>query len=264
MQRYVSRELTHFVGKNLRNEIKDERQLQDEQYKILIKIIRDKYISYPPHHPRELLHGLKYREDRNIYIDTRNKFSNNDMIVPDMVCFCDIPIGDLSIHIRKYSRFGMSFEKSFLIERGANPVLYVEKNSAISYERNFDLGKFRKLNRSIRSEYFDEIVKLYGDHCYSEAPIKRNRWQEIPQKTECLDIGQFLFELLCYVKFFDSSKPDDDEDNYYMEREWRTPYYINFGIRDIQRIILPSIFSDRFRKDVPEYVGQITFSDEYE
>jgi hypothetical protein len=195
MQRYISRELTHFVGRNLRNNIEDEKQLQDAQYKILIKIIRDKYISYPPHNPRELLYGLKYRRDRNIDIDTRNKFSNNNMIVPYMVCFCDIPIGDLSIHIRKYSRFGMSFEKSFLIERGANPVLYVEKNSAISYDRNFNFGESIKSNDSTRSKYFDEIVTLFGDHCYSEAPIKRSRWQEIPKKTECLDIGQFRFDL---------------------------------------------------------------------
>ena len=32
MQRYVSKELTHFVGRNLREVIKNERQLQEEQY----------------------------------------------------------------------------------------------------------------------------------------------------------------------------------------------------------------------------------------
>ena len=34
MQRYVSKELTHFVGKNKRD-IKDETQRKEEQYKIV-------------------------------------------------------------------------------------------------------------------------------------------------------------------------------------------------------------------------------------
>ena len=263
MQRYVSKELTHFVGRNLRESITDEEECEDAQYKILLKIIQNGCISYEDHLPRNPSNGLKYCSTRNILIDTRYKFSDNAMIVPQMVCFCDIPIGDLSIHIKKYSRFGLSFEKSFLIERGANPVLYVEKNSAISYIRSYASGNFIIPNNSTRSEYFDEIVKLFGDHCYSAAPIKRSRWQEVPRKTECLDIGQFLFDLLCYVKFFDSSKPDDDEENYYMEREWRTPYYVSFEIKHICRIIIPSTFSEKFRKDVPEYTGQLMFSDEY-
>jgi hypothetical protein len=65
------------------------------------------------------------------------------------------------------------------------------------------------------------------------------------------------------VKFFDASKSDDSEENFYMEREWRTPYYVHFEINQICRIILPRAFSGRFRNDIPTYTGQITFSDEY-
>ena len=31
--------------------------------------------------------------------------------------------------MRKYSRFGLSFLKPFMVEKGANPVLYVAYNS---------------------------------------------------------------------------------------------------------------------------------------
>ena len=71
-----------------------------------------------------------------------------------------------------------------------------------------------------------------------------------------------MLNLLSNIKFFDNVT-DDDEKNFYMEREWRSPYYIHFEIEDIQRIILPDSYSKKFRYDVPEYVGQITFSDDF-
>jgi hypothetical protein len=255
MQRYVSKELTHFVGRNLRESIMDEEEREDAQYKILLKIIQEKCISREPHSCRLLEKGLKYSPARGYSVHTRNRFSNNSRYVPNMVCFCDIPIGDLSIHISKYSPFGLSLKKSYLIERGVNPILYIEKNSAISYRRK-EIGS----KDSTRSEYFDEFVSIYEKYC--QMPLIQLR-ETNPPETECIDIGRFLFDLLCYVKFFDSSKLDNDEENYYMEREWRTPYDVHFEINDIYRIILPKDFSGRFRKNVPEYTGQITFSEEY-
>ncbi len=62
-----------------------------------------------------------------------------------------------------------------------------------------------------------------------------------------------------FLKFFDSSKAEDDPDNYYMEREWRTLTNIKFRIEDVERIILPREYGRRFRAAVPSYVGQVTF-----
>lgn len=45
--------------------------------------------------------------------------------------------------------------------------------------------------------------------------------------------------LLCYCKFFDETLPLDHEDNYYMEREWRTIGQVVFADEDVQRLILP-------------------------
>lgn len=262
MQRYVSKELTHFVGKSLR-EINDKKQRLEEQYGILRKIINEKCIHSPLHSPRPLPDGWIYDHAYSPkIINSYRNFSSCDMIIPHVVCFCDIPQGDLGIHINKYSPFGLSFKKSFLIKRGANPVLYVEKNSAISYN---SLLK-GKLVDSTRQEYLDEIGNALGDNCF--PPLKRlkpgDRLPIIgPPKKECYNIADFLLDLLSYIKLFDASKIDDDEENFYMEREWRTPYDVYFNIDDIYRIILPNEFNKRFRTDVPDYIGQITFSEEY-
>lgn len=49
----------------------------------------------------------------------------------DCVCFCDIPNESLGIHTNKYSKFGMGFEKEFIAEQGAHPVMYVPQNYSI-------------------------------------------------------------------------------------------------------------------------------------
>ena len=78
MQRYVSKELTHFVGKDLRKEIMDKNQRREEQYNILLKIIKEKCISYHPHFPDE---PPTTRRTRIVY---PGNFSNNIMIDPSV------------------------------------------------------------------------------------------------------------------------------------------------------------------------------------
>jgi hypothetical protein len=250
MQRYVSKELTHFVGRNPREETTNKDLLWEAQYKTLLKIIEEKCISYPPHQRVQITPGLKYGAISRNHVVLKGKFSSNDMIVPSMVCFCDIPIEDLGIHIRKYSHFGLSFQKSFLIKFGANPLLYVERNSAIK--------------STTRSKYFDKKVELYLKYCSCFSCFNNpNKLESTP--IECQEIDDFMLNLLSYIKFFDTNKSDDDEENFYMEREWRSPYYIYFEIEDIRRIILPnSFYGKKFLKDVPGYAGQITFSDDFD
>lgn len=248
------------MGRNLR-EITDQKQRFEEQYGILLKIIHEKCISSPPHLPRRLSEGSKYDQTYSPKrINGTNKFSSRDMIVPNIVCFCDIPLGDLGIHINKYSPFGLSFKKSFLIERGANPILYVDINSAIYYHSILK-GKYLD---STRQDYLDEMIDLFGKNCFPPLEYTRTGNRVIgPPRKECWPIVEFVLDLLCYIKLFDASKMDNDEENFYMEREWRTLYDVHFEIDDIYRIILPRDFNKRFKNDVPEYMGQITFSEEY-
>ena len=44
-QRYISNELTHLVGRGLKS--------YEGQYNILIKILKEGYITYPPHEKKE-------------------------------------------------------------------------------------------------------------------------------------------------------------------------------------------------------------------
>jgi hypothetical protein len=74
-------------------------------------------------------------------------------------------------------------------------------------------------------------------------------------------VGFMDLGLLSHVKFFDHTLPDDDDENFYMEREWRTTQDVEFDLVDIQRIIIPTRFSERLRNAFKDYDGEILFAD---
>jgi hypothetical protein len=233
LQRYVSKELTHFVGRSLSED--------EERYNLLLKILRHPLL----YTPNEYFAGMFQDLDINILAD----LSSNKMFNPDMVCFCDIPIEDLEIHMNKYSRFGLSFLKSFLIQKGASPLFYIEENSIIKFG-------------DTRAQHFNQI----GEICkYYLAWIKDpNNIAQIPSDDleRLLKIKDFLlYQFFSFLKFFDSAKEDDDPDNFYMEREWRVLGEMQFELSNVRRVIIPETYAKRFRDDLPEYYGQITFVD---
>ena len=46
-------------------------------------------------------------------------------------CFCDIPVEDLKIHVKKYSRFGLAFDKNLIVNKGGAPVNYIPNKSKV-------------------------------------------------------------------------------------------------------------------------------------
>jgi hypothetical protein len=160
-----------------------------------------------------------------------------------VVCFCDIPVTDLEIHMNKYGRFGLSFLKPFLVRKGANPVLYVAENSqALSLglpgsRSGYDVWP--------RAKVFKGNIQLYEDY-RQKLPLTLNYF---------LDLLVFGF-----IKYFDDSASDEHKANVYMEREWRVIGDVKFALADVHRVFMPERYAERFRADLPNYKGQLTFS----
>lgn len=69
-----------------------------------------------------------------------------------------------------------------------------------------------------------------------EQLIKRSKAQPgVPKEQN--DLGEFsrflVFHFFCYLKFFNPAKDDQDDENYYMEREWRVVGNVNFQLQDV-------------------------------
>ena len=236
-QRYVSPELTHFVGKRLSSE--------DQRYSLLVDdILKGGCLKFPPIDANRCIEGLS----GNLPIvggTPTPDVDDTEAAYWQGICFCDIPVTDLEIHMNKYSRFGLSFLKSFLQDKGANPVLYVAKKSqALAFglpdvRSGYDVWP--------RDKVFKENIQIFSDKYLGKLPQ--------PQKY-FLDMLVFAF-----IKYFDDSASDEDKANVYMEREWRVLGDVNFALEDVHRVFMPERYAERFRADLPNNTGQLTFSD---
>ena len=232
-QRYISNELTHLVGRELKS--------YEEQYNILIKILKEGYITYPPHEKKD-------RNVRCLSIYYTDDFAKNEMYVPSMVCFCDITVCDLSIHINKYSPFGLSFDKAFIAGKGGGPVYYVPKRADPAWAGGHG-------SEEDRGHVFDQKIKdCY--HLLDDLICAKNEWSDRARSVQSF----LCTSIFAYTKCFDHTLMDRHDDNYYFEREWRVLGNLRFNIRDVRRIIIPENYAAKFRKDFPDYCGQLTFA----
>ena len=237
VQRYVSNELTHFVGRSHRHEY----DAHEKQFALLVEILRSG--------------RLGKNVDSRVRFQAGERFSGNEFYRSNVVCFSDIPVPDLGIHMGKFSRFGLAFPKTFLIQRGANPVYYVARNSVIQSPggRNKTLAEYF-------DEKHDELWAFYEAHKKRCPPDRRSPGPE-PDSREIDDLFGFLiYHFFSFVKFYQEGLPPDDEKNYYMEREWRVFGNLDFSLTDVRRVIFPQRFASSFREQVPDYYGEITFS----
>lgn len=246
MQRYVSSELSHFVGRGL--------EKQADQYEILVKILKSGWLTHPPHNPN--ISG-------NLSV-TDGIFSDNDMYSPQVVCFCDIPVSDLALHSNKYSKFGLSFTKEFLADQGAVPVWYLPKAGIPGTKRplqlNTELPNHIKANieedNISLGDYFDRMVRE------SHALFHRNLINAPGPgvNREAMELARFWdFCIFSNIKFFDHKASDADAENYYMEREWRILGNVRFTLDDVKKVFLTEEFAANLRRDVPEYIKQVLF-----
>jgi len=272
-QRYVSDELTHFVGARL--------STAEERYALLLDIfgagllkapgLSDEALEQTPDGPRKT---MRY----TITIGHDESLSSNRKYAASIVCFADIPVEDLPLHIRKYSEFGLAFSKRFLVAQGANPVFYIAASSSTNVRnplandpRNDEIVKSlarQNNNRGYAAHYTRGELFDVAERIQSELLPLYPKWDpgaraSVPAHlTPSHDLlREFLASyLFAYMKFFDPDLADDHPDNYYMEREWRVIVPVTFSPTDVTRILIPQAFAARLRVDLPAYTGQVTFT----
>lgn len=265
LQRYVSDELTHFVGRDLMEDMSDdERDAREGRlYDRLVTILRDGQlvtggkktgVNADPSIGKE---GITVEHVVTYVVGAR---SLTTMFEPSVVCFCDIPVGDVGIHMAKYSPFGLAFSRDFLLERGANPVLYLAEDAKVDQGQTFGELFVEEMNHAL-----DLLSELQLAKRQSEGAPPYPDLQGLPKRVSdgAMRAHQFLMiHAFSLVKGFRGDSADEDPENYYMEREWRRYGDLEFALDDVCRIYLPQRFAKRLREDLPDYYGQVTFATE--
>jgi len=233
-QSYVSRELTHFVGRRL---AEDERY--DEQYELLIRILKEGWLKADPENRNEL-YPWPTEDAFVLNIESVTEDVYQPAFKPHAVCFCDIPVDDLGIHMNKYGNFGLSFLKPCMIQKGASPVFYCANNSKV----------ITPLHDS-RDTYFQEEFERYM-RVYAAGELS------VSDRTALHTfLGYYVFG---FIKFFDDEAGEEDANNFYMEREWRVLGNVRFELGDVYRVILPERYAERFREDLPDYSAHLSIA----
>ena len=221
--KYASQYLTHFVGKE-----KDA----ETAFRILCKVIKDR---------RLLPGGSEENWAGNLSVSPNSPFSGNRLFNPGMVCFCDIPLTKmLRIHTQKYSCFGLAFDKEWAAQhRGASPVFYLAEGSCLTDHRYPDGHPHRG---TTRKEFFNLAAHDWLTDLASRGGIRAVAYLSRAD-------NMLLWYVLSYCKFFDETLDGSHENNYYMEREWRTIGQVKFEPSDIARVVLPRGFEERFKDE---------------
>lgn len=256
--KYTSSQLSHFVGRALKT--------NDERYELLSAIIRGGKLR------------VNLTHEDNARIVTTFNYSGERLGEPyekiDCICFCDIPNESLGIHTNKYSKFGIGFSREFLVKLGAQPVMYIPINERVKKRITGDVANSESYYALLANDttIFGMFLTMYiqsleskGLFLHNLFNIPNDKGVEVLRELSDGNIKKLLFnqtaalgELITFTKIFDPMLADDDENNYYMEREWRILSDVNFNLNDIKTIYLPNEeYKARFIDEFSSFEGNI-------
>lgn len=263
---YISNKLTHWIGGGEKS--------TKRQYSLLKKILNEKM----------LLFGSPRWSHSKKYPDLKAKRVS-------MISFTDIPLSESELHCRKYSKFGISFNKAYLANCHATPVGYMQ-NPWLEGNINFIVKALNALK---------SILKRMGSEKWTFDGFRRKEIETASVDSILMLLKTILFTTEDYSGkrgFKYSNKKADplpgqekffeDPRALYFEREWRIIYttllkiehkihiveagpgkkkFLKFDEKYIEYIILPkkymqnlakdrkSIFSGYNKKNIPKVIA---------
>jgi len=233
MGKYTSDELFHFVGRLAPDE-------HERNYDTLRQVIRQGCISHRPHEAGWGATSLTIEWDRSLV--------SEELVVPTVTCFCDIPFEQLAIHVTKYGCFGISFDRSMLVKYGGRPVSYVPL-SPEDWGGPFGATLLKDVECVFRA-----FRRLVVDAPNKKPSSSRSLGREPTTSDDAVDALNSIFgkDFLAFIKPFDSTLAPDHAHNFYMEREWRKFGNLCFKPADVRRVVVERSFLERARQDLPD------------
>lgn len=155
-----------------------------------------------------------------------------------MVCFCDIPLSNISEHTKKYGNYAIGIKKTWAMKQGVTPILYVHDNS------NFiDFGR-EALNWS----------------------IELNELRKVSSKERLSQVLSLFFMMKPY-EGMQSINGNTKRVRFYDEREWRyippingkkLNFLVESEYKDADHIIETNLYNEQygvtFNPDVINYI----------
>lgn len=229
MTSYTSDELYHFVGR---------RAAHDHAANVekVRQILRTRCISHWPHEP-----GWG---KVTIAFDPSKTLESGELVVPNMVCFCDIPRESLQIHTQKYGYCGVSLTRAHLLKHQARPVMYFP----------YDPRDVAGLTGLVALRDIERVYRVIRNQTDGLAVASRRIGTAPKSAAEFLHAVDAMIgvALIAFIKAYDETLPESHPDNYYMEREWRRLGNMRFEPDDVGRVVVPTAFVPALQAEFPE------------
>lgn len=238
---YTANTFAHFVGRAHPHD-------HDANFETLGKVLTSRCVSYGP----PVAGGSK----TSYTIDPKKPLHTEELIVPTVTCYADIPEASFGIHVKKYGFFGVGFDRNFIIKAGARPVTYVPMFA-------------NEWMHAINGRYLlEDIAATYlgfREFCEERLGEKRGAVTRT-MKTKPVGEANVLHaiksllekDFLAYLKPFNSELPVGDPNNFYMEREWRKYGYLDFTEDDVARVWVADGYGKQVAERFPALAGKLT------
>lgn len=97
--------------------------------------------------------------------------------VAPMVCFCDIPLGGVKVHLQRYGNYGLGVHKNFCLNVNINPVFYIYGNRALNSIFPESIHSFTSIIPYIK-QYSGKTVKRKGNFRF----YNEREWRYVKSK----------------------------------------------------------------------------------
>lgn len=136
------------------------------------------------------------------YYEEDLKYLNIDSITTvgiPMTCFCDINLKNISEHVEFYGKFGLGFDKAWCIEKGIQPIQYINDKSILlkDYREALELALIPDNKHSIIENYlltnlayFKPLkgeMKRRDNSLVNKIFHDEKEWRYIPSIKKCFD-----------------------------------------------------------------------------
>lgn len=229
---YTSSHLCHFVGWHTPDD-------DEHNWNTLCSILDDKCVSHPPH--------VKGYGTIGYTLDLTKPLFSEELIVPTVTCFGDIPEDSLGWHVSKYGHFGLTFHRAFLIHWAARPVTYVPMASDDWQGGLNGMNLLRDLEATYKGFVEYRRGKITTGNGGTGKKAGRRMGQKPLTEEHVLGALDSLLgkDFLAYIKPFDSGLPPEDRRSFYMEREWRKFGNLCFEFEDVVQVWVASGYGAR-------------------
>ncbi len=220
----------------------------ERNYALLKMVLASGCISHPPH---EVGWGkISYT------LDLSKRLAREEMLVPTVTCYCDIPFAQLDPHLAKYGSFGVSFSRHQLTKWGARPVIYVPCRPD-DWTGVFTGHTLLKELQATFTGIHEQRATLVTSGVEEPSAVGL---ESLPKNlSEALAKAEHTLALrvLAFVKPFESTLDDGDPRYYYSEREWRKLGNFVFEADDVLRVVVERSFFQRARKEMPAFAERL-------